>query len=71
MIRTSKFLVLSRNAGSGPNKAGASSSTSSETTSFETQHLSGARVEVLESGDLKESTDLLDKSHHDAKEEMS
>lgn len=37
------------------------SSTSSEMTSFETQHLSGAKVEVLESGDLKESTDLLDR----------
>jgi len=61
MIKTSKFLVLAKNAGSGPNKAKTSSSSSSETVSFKTQHSCEARVEILESGDLKESIDLLDR----------
>lgn len=61
MIRTSKFLVLAKNAGSGPNKVETSSSSSSETVSLMTQHICEARVEILESGDLKESIDLLDR----------
>lgn len=61
MIRTRKFLVLAKNAGSGPNKVETSSSSSSETVSLMTQHICEARVEILESGDSKESIDLLDR----------
>lgn len=61
MIRTSKFLVLAKKPGSGPSKVETSSSSSSDTASLKIQHICEARAEVLESGDLKESIDLLDR----------
>lgn len=55
---------------SGPNKVETSSSSSSETASHDPAYLE-ARVEILESGDLKESIDLLDRVTLMLKKELS